>query len=123
MGVEPDERDAAVPCGERLDGADVRAAATAEDHRALGKVEGNGEVLLLERFLGDHGGFRELERQRRSLDHPLATVPPSPRNAHEPRGELPPAGVALVVAVEGHRRVRQAVGTLGAEPRHQSAFS
>jgi hypothetical protein len=123
VSVEPEQTDSAMPCSERFDGADVRAAATAKDDGALRQVQRDGEVLLFERVLDDHRGFREIELQRRGLDHSLTTVPPRARNTHEAGGERSPARVALVVAVERNRRVGQAVGTLGAQPRHQSAFS
>jgi hypothetical protein len=54
VGVEPDERDPAVARGERLDRADVRAAAAAEHERPLGQVDRDREGLLVERLLLDH---------------------------------------------------------------------
>jgi hypothetical protein len=117
--VEPKHRDPAMPGGERLDGTDVRAATTAENDRALRKVERKREVLFLQRGLGDDSGFRKVERQPRSLRHCFPAVPPGPRNANEAGSERSPARMALVVAVERNRCVGQAVGTLGAQTRHQ----
>src|SRR5207249_3273446 len=43
---------------------------------------------------------------------------PRPRHAHEPGGELAPAGMALVPGPERNRGERAAVGTARAEARH-----
>ena len=115
MSVEPHQRKPAVPGRKALDCADVSAAAAAEDERALGQLGGQHEVLLAERLLLDHGRLRVRQRQTGGLGHRLAALAPRPRHAHEPGGELAPAGMALVSGPERNRGERAAVGTARAE--------
>jgi hypothetical protein len=116
--VEPDERDAAVARGQRLDRADVRAAATAEHERTLREVDSHGKRLLVERVLLHHRGLGERERQTRGLRHRLAPLAPGLRHAHHPRPELPPAGVALVAGPDRDARVRAALRATGSQATH-----
>src|SRR5437773_2651527 len=55
---------------------------------------------------------------RSGIRHRLAAVAPGLRDAHEPRRELPPAGVALVARAERDGSERAAIRTAGAETRH-----
>ncbi len=91
MRVQPDERDAAVPRGKTLHGADVGAAAAAEDERPVGQVGGHGEGLLHQRVGLDDARLGVRQGQMRRLRHRLALVSPGPRNAHEPGAERPAA--------------------------------
>src|SRR5581483_8342586 len=104
--VEPDDAEPVGTRGETLDCADVRAAASTEHERPFGKIRGDRERLSHERVLLDDGRLRIVERQARRLDHLLAAVAPRAWDAHEPGCERPAAGMALVPAADGHRRVR-----------------
>src|SRR5439155_25092589 len=116
-------RDAPVAACELADGADVRAAAAAEDQRAVRQLARERRVLLLERVLVDECRLRPRDLHQRRLLHLAAATTPGARDAHEPGAELAPAGVALVVTVERDGGVRAAVGTARAEPAHRSTFS
>ena len=118
--VEPDDRDPSMARGQRLDGADVGAAATPEDDRALRQLERERQALLGERVLLDHGGLGVRQRQARRFGHRLAVPPPGARHPHEPCRERAPADVALVVRAERDRRVRPALGALGAQSRQDA---
>jgi hypothetical protein len=113
VSIEPDDRDTAVARRKRLHGPDVRAAAPAEDERALRQVECLRERLLRERVLLDHGRLGIRQRQRGRLDHRFAAPAPGARNPYEAGGERSSAGVALVLRPECDRRVRPALGALG----------
>src|SRR5439155_27294795 len=113
--VEPDEPEPAVARSEALDGADVRAAAAAQDERALGELARDREVLLAERVLLDHRDLGIRQRQPRRFGHRLTVLSPGLRDADESGRELATAGVTLVGGTEGDRRVGVAVGALGSE--------
>ena len=115
--VEPDHGDPAVTSREGLDGADVRAAAAAEHQRPLGQLESERQALRGERILLDHCRLGIRKRKRRRLGHRLTAPAPGAWNPHEASGERPPAGVAFVLRPERDRRVRPAIGALGAQPR------
>jgi hypothetical protein len=122
--VEPDQGDPAVARGEALHGADVGAAAAAQDERPLGELGREGERLLAQRVLGDHRRLRVRKQQRgRRLLHRIAALPPRARHADEPRGELAAAGVALVADPGRDRGERAAVGAASAQRTHEEAFS
>ena len=53
VGVEPDDARRSCRRGERLDRADVRAAAPAEDERPVGQLGSERERLLRERVVLD----------------------------------------------------------------------
>jgi len=114
MRVEPHDRDPAVARGERLNRADVRATATAEDERPLGKVERERQALFGEGVLGDHRSLGVGKREGRCLGHGLAVTTPGARNPYEAGAERPSTGVALVLRPECDRGVRPALGALGA---------
>ena len=67
----------------------MRAAATAEHERTLGKLARKRD-LLLERLLVDDRRLGLGKRKRSGLGHRLAVVAPSPRHPQEPSGELRP---------------------------------
>ena len=123
MRVEPDERKAVEASRQALDRADVRAAAATEHERALGKRRRQRELLLAEARLLDDRHLRVHEVERRARDHDVAAVSPGPRDAHETRGELPPARVALVAGADRDGGVRLAVRALAAQDAHASSFS
>ena len=114
MGVDPDDRDAVVARRQCLDGPDVSAAAAPEDECPFGKLEREDKALLGQRLLGDDCRLRVGKREVRRLGHLLATGPPRTRNPHEASAERPSARVALVLRPECDRRVRPALGALGA---------
>ena len=93
-----------MPRGQALDGADVRAAAAAEDERPLGQLGGEHEVLVGERVLGDDGGLRVRELERGRLGHRLAALAPGARHADEAGAELGATRVALVVRAQARPR-------------------
>ena len=76
MCIDPDERDPAVARGQRLDRADVRAAAAAEHDGPLREVDRHRQRLFVERFLFDDGrlGERQGSRAASAIDSP-----PSPQ--------------------------------------------
>ena len=119
--VDPDDRQALLAGGERLDRADVRAAAAAEDERPVGQLGGEHQRLLRERVGLDHArlGIGQLVEGR--LGHRLAAGAPGARNADEAGAELAAAGVALVLRADRDRRQRAAVGTAGAEAAHDGS--
>jgi hypothetical protein len=118
VGVDPDDREALLAGRERLDRADVGAAAAAEHDRAVRQLGRENEVLLRERVGLDDARFRIGQRQVRRLRHRLAAVAPGTGDADEPGGELAAAAVALVLGPDRHRRQRPAVGAAGAEAAH-----
>jgi hypothetical protein len=120
--VDPDEGEPVVTRRERLDGADVRAAAAAEHERPLRQVGCDLEALHRQRVLRDDRRLRIRQPDVRGRRHLVAARSPCARHAHEAGGELAAARVALVLGPERDRRVRSAVGALGAKPAH-SAFS
>ena len=112
-----------MPRAEAVDGADVRAAAAAQDEGPLGQVGRDGERLCDERVLLDHRRLGVVERQPRSFHHLLAAVAPGARDAHEAGRERPAARVTLVAETDGDRGVRRAGRALRAEDAHASVFS
>ena len=116
--VDPDDRQALLAGGERLDRADVRAAAAAEDDRPVGQLGGEHQRLLRERVGLDHARLRVGQLVEGRLGHRLAAVAPGARDADEAGAELAAARVALVLRADRDRGQRAAVGTAGAEAAH-----
>jgi len=123
VGIEPQERDTAVARGQTFYRADMRAAAAAEDDRAVRELARQGEALPCERVLVDDGRLRIGQWQVCRVSHGFAVFPPGSRNADDGRRKAPAARVALVVAAQRDGSVRAAVRTDGAKTRHQIAFS
>ena len=103
MRIEPDDSEALLARGERLDRTDVRTTAAAEHDRTVGELAGEQEVLLSEGVSLDHARLGVGELQMRRVGHGLAAVAPGARDTDEPCEELAPAGVALVLGPDGDR--------------------
>jgi hypothetical protein len=95
--VDPDDPEPVVSGCEPLDRTDVRAAATAQNERALGQLGSEGEDLIasVSSATTAASGIREMGES--GLRHRLAALAPGARHANEPGGELPAAGMALVL--------------------------
>ena len=106
------------PARERLDRANVGAAATTEHDRPVGQLGGEQQRLLGERVGLDHGRLWIRQLVERRLGHRLAARTPGPWNANEAGGKLAAARVALVLRPERDRGQRPAVWTTGAQARH-----
>ena len=122
MSIDPHERDAVVAGGERLDGAHVRAAATAEDERALGQLARDPQRLLAERVLLDNRGLGVGKRKPGRLGDRLSAFAPGTRHAHQAGRELASARVALVAGADRHRRERAAVRAPRAQAAQERSF-
>ena len=120
VSVEPDDREPVEARRQPLNGADVGAAAAAQDERPVGKRSRESEVLLVRDSSSTTAASGYGSSEKRGLDHRLAVCAPGARNPDEARGEGASAGVALVLAaVEGDSRQRPAVGAARPESRHR----
>src|SRR4029077_6020877 len=122
VAAEPDQRDPAVAGGQRLDRADVRAAAAAQDDRPLREVDRHGQRLLVEALLLADRSLGEGQRQPRGFGHRLAAFAPGLRDPNHARAVLAAAGVALVARPDRDRGEGAAVRAAGAQAAH-SVFS
>src|SRR5207244_1877721 len=120
--VEPDHRQSVLAGGQTLDGADVRAAAAAEDERALRKIRCECERLLFERFGLDDRGLRIGQVEPRRLRHRLTALTPRLWNSYQPSEVDTTTRVALVLGAERDRREGSAVRTLRPQATHASSF-
>jgi hypothetical protein len=118
--IEPDDPEPSDSRGERLDGADVRAAAAAHDERPLGKRTRERQGLLGQRVLVHDAGLGIGQLEEGRLDHRLPSSPQAFGTRTSRRDTFVHRMALVLSALEGHA---VSVGTRGSAPAESTRLN